>query len=130
MTYIPPFDAVRRTLEISTFKGELRVGTSYDGFIDIIKQYIRLLKVDEDWYLETYPDVSRAIAGGAVASARQHYVEDGYFEGRLPFAPEVDEAWYLSQHPDVADGVSTGRIASATYHFVHDGYKEGRRPHA
>lgn len=130
MAFIPSFDAVRRALEISTFKGELRVGTSYDAFMDIIKQYICLLPVDEAWYVETYPDVSRGISTGSVASAREHFVEDGYFEGRLPAPPDVDEAWYLAQNPDVAEGVSTGRIVSASHHFIHDGYKEGRRPHA
>ena len=130
MPYIPHFDAVRRTLEISTSKGELRIGASYDDFMDIIRQFVALLPVDEAWYLETYPDVARGMASGTVASARQHFVEDGYFEGRLPSPPEVDEAWYLSRHPDVAEGVGAGRIKSATHHFIHDGYKEGRRPQA
>jgi hypothetical protein len=128
MPYIPPFDAVRRTLEISTFKGELRVATSYDEFVRIIKQYVALLPVDEAWYLEAYPDVAHGIEVGTVASARQHFLEDGYFEGRLPGPPEVDEAWYLTKYPDVAEGVGTGRIKSATHHFIHDGYKEGRLP--
>ena len=105
MAHIPPFDAVRRTLEISTFKGELRVGSSYDAFVEIIKKYVRLIGVDEEWYLATYPDVSRAIADGAVASAREHYAENGYFEGRLPAAPRVEEAWYLSERPHPVGGL-------------------------
>lgn len=129
MGHAPPFDAVRRTLEISTSKGVLRVGASYDVFLDIVRRFIGLLPVDETWYLDTYPDVTRAIARGAVASARQHFVENGYFEGRLPSAPDIDETWYLRENADVADGVESGRIPSATHHFVHDGYKEGRRAH-
>ena len=41
-------------------------------------------------------------------SAQQHFVDDGYFEGRLPFPMRVDEKWYLQQNPDVADSVSHG----------------------
>ena len=130
MPYLPPFDSVRRSLEISTNKGELRVSVSYDGFIAVLKRFLSVIRVDEAWYAAVYPDVQLGIESGAVVSARQHFIDDGYFEGRLPEPPPVDETWYMREYPDVADSVKAGRVRSAAEHFVNDGYKEGRRPHA
>ena len=58
-----------------------------------------------------------------------HFVEDGYFEGRLPFPMKVDERWYMTQYPDVADSVRRGILQSAQAHFDEDGYREGRLPY-
>lgn len=126
--YIPPFDLIRRSVEITTVKGELRVSVSYEEFIKILKSLIAGFDVDEDWYLQTYEDIAKAIKGGSVQSARQHFVDDGYFEGRLPFPMAVDEKWYLQQNPDVAESVRRGVVASGQAHFQEDGYREGRLP--
>jgi len=61
-----------------------------------------------------------------IKSARNHFIHSGYFEGRLPSAPEFDEAWYLAQYPDVAEGITKGEIASARQHFLEHGHEEGR----
>jgi hypothetical protein len=127
--YLPPFDMIRRSVEIATVRGELRVSVSYDDFIQIIRLMISGLQVDEAWYLGEYEDIARAIRDGKIASARQHFIEDGYFEGRRPFPMEVDEHWYLEHNPDVADSVRKGVVASGEQHFVEDGYREGRRPY-
>jgi hypothetical protein len=126
--YVPPFDLIRRSVEISTVKGELRVNVSYEEFIRIIKLMISGVEVHEDWYSRTYEDIGKAIRDGVVASAQHHFVDDGYFEGRLPFPIHVDEKWYLQQNPDVADSVRRGVIPSGQAHFEEDGYREGRRP--
>jgi hypothetical protein len=126
--YIPPFDVIRRSVEISTVRGELRVNVSYEQFLQIIKKIISGIEVDEEWYLRTYEDIAKAVRDGAVSSARQHFIEDGYFEGRLPFPIKVDEKWYLQQNPDVADSVRRGAVASGQTHFEEDGYREGRKP--
>ena len=55
-------------------------------------------------------------------------MDDGYFEGRLPFPIVVDERWYLEQNPDVATSIHDGVVASAQEHFDQDGYREGRLP--
>jgi hypothetical protein len=36
VNYLPPFDLIRRFVEISTVKGELRVNLSYDDFTKIL----------------------------------------------------------------------------------------------
>lgn len=128
MRYVPPFDLIRRSIEISTVRGELRVNVSYEDFVKILKMMITGVEVDEAWYLRTYEDIGQAVKDGIVRSARQHFVDDGYFEGRLPFPVRVDQAWYTQQYPDVAESIRTGLVASAQSHFDEDGYREGRLP--
>ena len=128
MRYVPPFDLIRRSVEISTVKGELRVNLSYEEFIRILKMMIAGVEVNDAWYTEAYEDIGKAIKDGAVVSAQQHFVDDGYFEGRLPFPIRVDEKWYLQQNADVADSVRRGALPSAQAHFDEDGYREGRMP--
>ena len=101
MKHLPPFDLIRRSVEISTIRGELRVNVSYEDFIRLLKKMISGTEVDEDWY----------------------------FEGRLPFPMKVDERWYMTQYPDVADSVRRGVLPSAQAHFDEDGYREGRMPY-
>ena len=128
MKYLPPFDLIRRSVEISTIRGELRVSVSYEDFIRLLKRMIVGTEVDEEWYLRTYEDIANAIREGTIETAQQHFVEDGYFEGRLPFPIRVDERWYTNQYPDVGDSVRRGVLPSAQAHFDEDGYREGRLP--
>jgi hypothetical protein len=128
MKYLPSFEMIRGSLEISTVRGELRVNISYENFISIIRRMIQGIEVNEAWYARTYEDIGSAIQDGKIRSARQHFVEDGYFEGRLPFPIEIDEKWYLAENPDVAESIRKGDISSAQNHFDEDGYREGRLP--
>ena len=43
------------------------------------------MPVDERWYLEHNADVAESVRKGVVSGGEQHFVEDGYREGRLPF---------------------------------------------
>jgi hypothetical protein len=52
--YLPPFDLIRRMVEVSTVKGELRVSLSYDDFIKIMRLMISGIEVNQDWYLEEH----------------------------------------------------------------------------
>ena len=128
MKYFPPFEVIRRSVDIATVRGELRVNVSYQDFVKLLKLIIRGIDVDETWYAKAYEDIGQAIRTGGIGGARQHFINDGYFEGRLPFPIEVDEAWYLRQYPDVAEGIRKGVLTSAQHHFDMDGYKEGRMP--
>jgi hypothetical protein len=128
--YMPPFDVIKRSVEISNVKGVPRVGASYEQFVQVIKMLLAGIEVNEEWYAATYPDIGQAVRDGGLASGRRHFVDDGYFEGRQPFPVRVDETWYLQQYPDVAEGVRAGQIESAQAHFDKDGYQEGRLPFA
>ena len=128
MKYLPPFEVVRSLLTISTVKGERMVSCTYENMVQMLRRMIIGVEVDEAWYLEAYPDIADAIEKGVVKSARLHFVNDGYFEGRLPFPIQVDERYYLANNAGVADYVRKGMLTSGQQHFEENGYKEGRLP--
>ena len=99
----------------------------YDRLKSMLAFFLELASVDEEWYGATYPDVAEGIEAGALASAKEHYVRYGYFEGRLPRKPAVDETWYLSINSDVAEGIAGGGLAP-NEHYQEHGYREGRLP--
>ncbi len=128
MNYLPPFNVLKSSVRLLSVKGQLKVDMSYDELLDLVKSFLRAVPIDETWYRTTYPDVDEAIRNGAYRSARQHFVDHGYFEGRRPYELEVDEAWYMKTYPDIQESVKTGEVESALDHFVRHGYEEGRRP--
>jgi len=128
VNYFPPFEVIRRSVDIQAVRGDLRVNMSYEDFVKLLKLMIRGIDVDEDWYAKAYEDIGQAIRAGSIPSARHHFMNDGYFEGRLPSPIKVDEAWYLRRYPDVAEGIRKGILTSAQEHFDMDGHKEGRLP--
>jgi hypothetical protein len=111
-----------------TVNGQLKVNNTYDEFLEIVRLLLRSVQVDEEWYLTEYPDIAEAVASGEVKSARNHFIDSGYFEGRMPAPLEIDEAWYLAEYPDVAEGIGRGEIQSALQHYREHGYAEGRLP--
>jgi hypothetical protein len=88
------------------------------------------IKFDETWYLSKYPDVKDAVKRGRVASGREHYVQSGYYEHRMPSAIMVNEKWYVEAYPDVAEAIQAGVYKSAQVHFEAAGFQEGRLPYA
>jgi hypothetical protein len=128
MRYIPPFEVIKRSLEFSTSKGRLVASADYETLLNMIKLLLSGVDVDEAWYLKQYLDVRAAVAQGTIRSARQHFIDNGYFEGRLPFPISVDENWYKNEYPDVADSIRSGGEQSAQSHFLREGYKEGQLP--
>jgi hypothetical protein len=123
---VPPFQYVKQRLSILAVGGVLKVNNSYDELLEIISTLLRGVTVDEAWYLSQYSHLAEVVKTGEVKSARNHFIHSGYFEGRLPCAPELDEAWYLSEYPDVAEGIARGEIQSALQHYLEHGYEEGR----
>lgn len=97
-------------------------------FRTLLRLALEHVRVDERYYLRTYPDVGEAVEEGLFRSPRHHYIEFGYFEDRLPFRIEVDEEFYFRAYPDIKASVSAGFIPSAQVHFERNGYKEGRLP--
>ena len=128
MTYVVPFSELKSRIKIVSSKGQLKVDLNYEEFLDIVKQLLQAVDVDEDWYRHTYPDVAEAISSGTHKTARHHFVQNGYTEGRRPCFIEVENDWYLRQYPDVCDRISAGEFSSAQDHFDKHGYDEGRRP--
>lgn len=122
----PSFDAVVKKLEIRAREGAVVVLT-HEKLQALMRVFLELVAVDEQWYKASYPDVAEGIASGLVPSAKEHFVSNGYFEGRLPHDVEVDEAWYYEAYPDVAANFKAGG-PSAKEHYLEHGYREGRSP--
>ena len=74
MRYLPPFDLVRSMVEVLTVRN--------DGYFENRLPFTML--VDEQWYLDCNPDVAEGVRKGIIASGQQHFLDDGYREGRLP----------------------------------------------
>ncbi len=128
MKYIPPFDIVKSFVTTEMSGNNMTVTCGYDQYVEMLRHLLQGIEVDEAWYLQRYPDIADAIRQGIVSSARSHFVNDGYFEGRMPFPIRVDEAWYLQQNAGVADYVRRGLLESGQQHFDENGYNEGRLP--
>ncbi len=123
--YLPPFNRIKERMSFESIDEKLYITTEYKFFQKIIQDFLRLVPVDQEWYLKQYPDVVQA-----GMSAREHFAEHGYFEGRLPAPLTVDEGWYLKANPDVADQIAAGDMPDALTHFREHGYAEGRLPRA
>jgi hypothetical protein len=128
MKYIPPFEILKSYVSTNADSGELMVTCTYEAFVGMIRRVLLGVDVDEAWYLSHYTDIADAIEKGLVTDARSHFINDGYFEGRMPFPIRVDEAYYLGRNAGVADFVRRGLLESGQQHFDENGYKEGRLP--
>lgn len=131
-TFIPHIDVLLRGLRISRERLHSRSKVAVEA--KLLRALIQIAAdrapFDAAFYLERYPDVADAVADGLVADPHQHYVETGFFEGRIGAPAPVDEAFYLDQYPDVAQALKNGTVASATEHYVRSGASEGRLPNA
>jgi hypothetical protein len=128
MGYIPPFALLQQKFKSINANGKRRLEMAHQDFIDLVKLMLRVVPINESWYLSQYPDVARAVKQGVYKSAKHHFVEEGYFEGRAPYEFAVDEDWYRRAYPDIAAGIRSGALGSAKEHFVEYGYREGRLP--
>lgn len=102
-----------------------RITLARDVLADAFAADLRGL-VDEDWYLDRYPDVADAVGRGMLGSGADHYLQAGIYEGRMPYRVRLDSADYLETHPDVESSIQEGAFRSALDHFVRAGFAEGR----
>jgi hypothetical protein len=105
-----------------------RISLSYRDLLEVLRSLLRGVHVDEEWYFQEYPDVEEAVKSGIFKSAKHHFLENGYFEGRKPAPCAVDEDWYLATYPDVSTAIEAKVVQSASEHFDSSGYDEGRLP--
>jgi hypothetical protein len=126
--YIMPYKRAMRELGLDPLAVPDTISLSRENLTWLFKILLRGVDVDEEWYRSAYPDVDAAIKGGAYKSAKHHFVENGYFEGRRPGKVVVNQDWYKQAYPDIADGVEFGEINSCQEHFDQHGEAEGRLP--
>jgi hypothetical protein len=127
--YIPPFERIKGHVRISRPRtGTARVNVSNDDIVRLVQALLVGIEVDDAWYLERNEDVAEGIRAGTTRSAKEHFLDHGYFEGRAPFPMAVDEQWYLATNADVAEQVRLGTFESGQAHFDASGWHEGRLP--
>lgn len=128
MKYLPPFESIRRVIEITTIRGDLRVNVSYEDFIAIQRQMIRGTDVAEAWRARTYEDIGHVVKACDVPFSKHYLIHNGCFERCSRFPMQLDEPGSLAQHPDVAESIPQGTVEAAQQHFDRDGYRKGRLP--
>jgi hypothetical protein len=127
--YLPPFEIIKSMIDLTSARGKTRVDMTYEDLQKIIRILLSAVEVDEVFYLSRNPDVADGIRAGSIRSARAHFVDHGYFEGRQPYRIEVDEKWYLETHRDLPASLAGGEYATGQEHFDGPGYSEGRPPY-
>jgi hypothetical protein len=118
--YLPPFEIIKGMLNLTSARGKTRVDMTYEDLQKIIRILISAVEVDEAFYLSRNPDVADGIRKGGIRSAREHFVDHGYFEGRLPYQIEVDR--------DMVPGNAHGPCGVACRWGVRDSTGAFRRP--
>ncbi|NEP83494.1 MAG: SGNH/GDSL hydrolase family protein [Okeania sp. SIO3B3] len=81
---------------------------------------------DEQFYLETYPEVAEAVANGTISDGFFHFIRFGQFESRDPNAI-FNTNFYLATNPGVAATVEQN-VLTPTEHFINFGQFEQRDP--
>ncbi len=130
--YFPHVDLLLSAMRIDRARLNGRGKVAIDARLlrRIVQAAIERLPFSADFYRRTYPDIAAAEASGQIPDLHRHYVETGYFEGRMGTAPAIDEARYAAAYADVAEAIADGRIGSATEHYMLSGAAEGRVPDA
>ncbi len=121
----------------SLLNRKIIIPSSTQNFVEVDKHFLFIclrhllekIKVDEKWYIKTYPDVQAAIGSGVVSSARDHYNKYGFFEHRMPYRVQVDEKWYVGEYADVREAIAKKHFLSGQLHFDTEGFREGRIPY-
>jgi len=126
--YVMPYKRAMLQIGIDPLAIPDKISLTREDLESLFKIVLRGVPVDEEWYRTTYPDVDAAIKQRAYKSAKHHFVENGYFEGRRPGKVVVDQDWYKQAYPDIAEGVQFGEINSCQEHFDQHGEAEGRLP--
>src|SRR5260370_39786842 len=127
--HILPFQVMHRAFDpASDEQDSPQMMTARVGVRCLLQQVVASMPFDEEGYLANNPDVATAIRRGEGASAREHYIADGYFEGREGAVEPFDEAWYRKRYPDVAHGVKSGQWVSGRHHYRMEGIFEWRSP--
>jgi hypothetical protein len=72
---------------------------SWDAFTAVIQRFLPLLPFDEQWYCQEYPDIAAAVANGDMRSAHDHFISNGFFEGREGIPPHIETTTESDREP-------------------------------
>jgi hypothetical protein len=71
-------------------EAEPPTSVSWEAFTSVVQRFLPLLPFDEQWYNAENPDIAAAVANGDMRSAHDHFISNGFFEGRDGIPPEDD----------------------------------------
>ena len=125
--YVPPAAILEKLVAMPRGKGSVTMPR--EAFLLLLRAAFEGT-FDARWYRAAYPDVAEAAHNGEVASELDHFIEAGFWEGRLPCSFVVNEVWYKGNYADVRLAIEAGEVASCHMHFNKAGYFEGRVPDA
>lgn len=126
--YLPPHTLMKRLIRRGRAPGgEETVTMAAQTFNKLVEAAAASL-FDEAGYLQRYEDIRSAVKAGRLHSGIEHFVSDGYLEGRPALRYAVDEEWYVQTYPDVAEAIKAGKVRDAAHHFEAFGFAEGRVP--
>jgi hypothetical protein len=130
--YLPHLDLLAQSMRINRERLNSRSKIAIDAKLLrlLLQNLVSHMPFSEPFYRATYEDLNAAAAAGQIPDLHRHFVETGYFEGRIGAPPEVDEAFYVASYPDVAIAIERGDVASAAEHYLRSGAAEGRVPSA
>ncbi len=132
LPYVPHIDLFLQALRINRERLNSRSKVAVDAKLlkALLQTIVEFAPFSEEYYLQTYPDIAPAHTAGELPDLRRHFVEHGYFEGRVGAPLQVDAAYYTRRYQDVGQAVLSGDVKSVTEHFRQSGYAEGRTPNA
>jgi hypothetical protein len=98
---VPPFPLLDKWLLGCAVQGSTILQVPYDDILDVLRGFLAVVPVDEDWYKSEYPDILGFLARNRDESATSHFRKFGYFDGRHPFA----EGWRGLLRPILFTGI-------------------------
>jgi hypothetical protein len=130
--YLPHIDLLLQAMRINRERLNSRSKIAIDAKLlrTLLQAIVVRLPFSAEFYESTYPDIGEAAASGKIPDLHRHYVETGFFEGRIGAPPPVDETYYTSLYKDVAQAIQRGDVASGAEHYLRSGAAEGRVPSA
>jgi hypothetical protein len=130
--YVPHIDLLLQALRINRerLNGKSKVAIDAKLLRALLQALASSMPFSEEFYLETYSDIAEAHESGQIANPQRHFIEIGFFEGRMGSRPPVDEAFYTKLYKDVGAAVRRGDVDSGFEHYMRSGASEGRVPNA
>ena len=132
MEYVPHIELLLQALRIKRERLNSKSKIAIDAKLlkTLLETIAAAQDFSEDFYLGAYPDLAEAHAAGKITDLKRHYVELGFFEGRMGAPPPVDEKYYVDLYKDIEAAVQRGDVKSGTEHYMRSGAAEGRIPSA
>lgn len=130
--YLPHVDLLLQAMRINRERLNSRSKIAIDAKLlrALLQAVVVRLPFSAEFYARSYPDIAAAAAAGQIPDLHRHYVETGYFEGRMGAPPPVEDEYYIAAYKDVAQAIQRGDVASASEHYLRSGASEGRVPNA